>query len=53
MLEHEWEMFFELLEKIVDMPNMTANEKAELVKEKADEEGGDLALNEFTAWDWS
>ena len=49
MSEIEWVKFFDLMEKIVYLP-MPANEKAELVCQKAVEHKAETALGEFAAY---
>lgn len=53
MTRREWETFFELLEKIVNMEGKTATEKGEEVRAHAREEGeaAESNLSEFMAWD--
>lgn len=53
MNDKEWEQFFELLEKIVDL-EMSVGEKVALVKSKANENGetAEMNLEEFAAWDF-
>lgn len=54
MSDKEWETFFNLLNKIVDMPGKTQAEKLALVKSEAGLHGGDTEMNleEFAAWDF-
>jgi hypothetical protein len=47
MSELEWEKFFELIDKIVDMPDKTASEKGEIIRRKAEVWCG--SLEEFVA----
>lgn len=53
MTRKEWETFFELIEKIVDMP-MAVSDKIQAVKEAAIEcgESAEMNFDEFTSWDF-
>ena len=55
MTEREWEKFFDLIEKIVELRDMSVNEKCAEVVKQAKERGGsaDMNFEEFTAWDFS
>lgn len=50
MTDRQWETFFSLLDQIVQMPGKTASEKAEILKEKAEEHGSTTNLEELGAW---
>lgn len=54
MNENEWDTFFGLLEKIVDLPNLSHDEKKDLVMSKASERGDnfEMCLEEFTSWNF-
>jgi 16S rRNA A1518/A1519 N6-dimethyltransferase RsmA/KsgA/DIM1 with predicted DNA glycosylase/AP lyase activity len=54
MTERDWQTFFSLLKKIVDMPRKTLADKIETVKAKAAENGGSAEenLEDFLAWDF-
>jgi hypothetical protein len=51
MDEKEWDTFFDLLEKVVNL-EMPVYEKTQLVSDKAEERGeaAEMSLEEFTAW---
>lgn len=51
MSEKHWATFFELLDKIVDLPGLSANEKAEKVRAMAAAHGSQASLSEFICWD--
>lgn len=46
----QWEQFFALLCKIVDMPGMAFSDKAEEVIKRAKSENCSDALEEFVSW---
>jgi len=48
MSEQDWNLFFELLEKIISQPGSWQEKKDALEKEAADR--GDIALGEFLGW---
>lgn len=48
MNDKQWETFFDLMDKIINMPNMTATEKAEMVRVKAEEHN--VNLEEFATY---
>lgn len=50
MNPNQWITLFALIEKVVNLPDMTANEKAELLKQKAEEQGATEMLDEFSAY---
>jgi hypothetical protein len=50
MTERDWEMFFDLLQKIVDLPNKTWQDKADQVNEEAARYDAEVDLAEFTGW---
>jgi hypothetical protein len=50
MSDRDWEHFFELLKRIVDLPNMTWEEKADKVDDEAARYDAETALEEFTGW---
>ncbi len=54
MTEKEWTKFFELLEKVVELPNMSVGEKIAEVKAQAETygEAAEMCLEEFTAWNF-
>ena len=47
MSDKEWEKFFELIDKIIDLPGVSANERGALIREKASENGSETNLQEF------
>ena len=49
MTEQDWDQFFGLVDKIVDIRGPWLN-KAELIKRKANEFGAETGLNELLAW---
>lgn len=49
MTEKDWEKFFELVDKIVDLP-MPARDKAIEVEAKAEEYGSSTNFYEFCGW---
>lgn len=50
MSDREWEKFFELMGKIINLPNLTAMEKAALVREKAEQYASGNDLEEFATY---
>ena len=48
MNDKQWETFFDLMEKIISMPNMSANEKIAEFRSKAQE--FDANLEEFAGY---
>jgi hypothetical protein len=50
MTDREWQQFFTLLSKIVNMPNLSANEKKAEFLAQVSEQGGETDLGEFVAW---
>ena len=50
MKDSEWTKFFDLVRKIINQPDMTAGEKTEALKNKAEEnDEDDFALGELSA----
>lgn len=50
MSDKQWEVFFELMGKIVNMEDMSANEKITLFQRKATEYGSETDLSEFASY---
>jgi hypothetical protein len=51
MSKKDWEAFFALLEKIVNMPDLCASEKGEKLIEEADSHSNGMTnLQEIAAW---
>jgi hypothetical protein len=50
MTEKQWETFFDLVDRIVDMEGMTANEKASLFRDKMAKYGSEGHMEELVAW---
>lgn len=46
----EWARFFDLLDRIVDLPFNTYAEKAKEVERKSTENGSETSLQEFVSW---
>jgi hypothetical protein len=49
MTEKDWDLFFDLLEKIVSQPG-SWKEKKDAVENQASTRGADNALEEFAGW---
>lgn len=49
MPDKEWERFFELMRKIVEL-EMPVSDKIETVADKAVEFDAEMALDEFNSW---
>lgn len=47
MSEKQWETFFDLMSRIVDLPGLSANEKRAEVRRQAADNGADGDLSEF------
>jgi hypothetical protein len=50
MSDKEWGRFFELVEKIVNLPGLPWTQKAALVKDKAVECGCEVNFEELIGW---
>lgn len=50
MNDKDWGRFFDLVEKVVSMPGLSANEKADLTAEKAREFGAESWYEELLAY---
>lgn len=50
MNPNQWITLFSLIEKVTNLPDMTANEKAALLRQKAAEQGATETLDEFSAY---
>ena len=47
MNEREWDKLFEFIEKAINLPNLTAQEKADKIREEAFARAQDNNLEEF------
>jgi hypothetical protein len=47
MTQHEWEMMFDLMEKAISLPGLSADEKGQLIRARAREYSSDTVLDEF------
>ena len=52
MSDKEWTKFFDLMKKITELEGLSWQEKRDLAKEKATENGTESALEEFVGWLW-
>jgi hypothetical protein len=50
MNERDWDKFFELLERVVNLGEMPWGEKRDQVKAEAAARGAETALEEFSGW---
>jgi co-chaperonin GroES (HSP10) len=50
MTDKEWEKFFDLMGKVVNLEGLSANEKAAEVRAQAVKSGDEVNLEEFTGW---
>lgn len=47
MSEKQWELFFDLMNKIVNLPGLSADEKKAMVQKHAAENSAEIDLGEF------